>query len=388
VNAPASLRAGPTVPGRPRILHLTKVLAVGGAEQLILSLTAAGDRERFDYHVAHVLRGESAHLTDGLLAAGATVHSLGASSHYDLRWLGRLRVLLVAESIDLVHLHLPYTASLGRLVVRSIPRDRRPRIVHTQHNLWEQTTPVVRVLHRTTYRLDDADIAVSEAARSALPAPLRARTEVLMHGLPTRDESVPLLARDEVRAEFDVAADEVLIVTVANLRKEKGYDVLLQAARQLVEEGLPVRFVAVGHGPLEADLRRQRDALGLGRHFTLTGFRSDARRIVAAGDLFVLASHFEAFPVAVMEALAEGVPIVSTAVGDVPRAVGERGAGLIVPRHDPVALADALRRLVVDPACRASMAEAARAAGTEFDIRSTAARVEEIYATLLERGDR
>ena len=376
------------VPARERrkVLHLIKGLAVGGAEQLLLSLTAAGDLQRFDYHVAHVVTNASEYLTEELTSAGVAVHCLGVSSHYDLRWLSRLRALLIGERIDLVHLHLPYTAALGRLVVRSIPRSRRPRIVHTQHNTWQHTTPVVRALHRATYRLDDADIAVSRSVWAALPRSLRPRTEVVVHGLPFADFGDTPLARSEVRAEFGILPDEVLVATVANMRKEKGYEVLLEAARRLVSEGLPVRFVAVGHGPLAEQVRRARDELGLGSRFLLTGFRSDALRILAGSDIFVLASHHEGFPVAVMEALAVGLPVVSTAVGDVPDTVGKGGGGLVVPPGDPAALADALRALILEPSRRRQMAEAARTAGSQFDIRRATARLEEIYDTLLSAG--
>jgi glycosyltransferase involved in cell wall biosynthesis len=260
--------------------------------------------------------------------------------------------------------------------------------VHTQHNIWQHTSPAVRALHLATYRLDDADIAVSQSVWAALPRSLRSRTEVLVHGLPFGAlDDVPL-ARGDVRSEFGILPDEVLVATVANMRKEKGYEVLLEAARQLVDDGLPVRFVAVGHGPLEDEVRRARDELGLRSRFILTGFRNDAQRVVAGSDLFVLASHHEGFPVAVMEALAAGVPVVSTAVGDVPQAVGESGGGLVVAAGDPAALAEALRSLILDPPRRLQMAEAARATGSNFDIRRASARLEEIYDALLSTGAR
>ena len=370
------------------MLHLIKSLQVGGAERLLVSLTAGGDRERFEYHVAHVLADASQHLTEELGSAKVTVHNLEVSSHYDLRWLTRLRALLVGEEIELVHLHLPYTAAFGRLVIRSIPVGGRPLIVHTQHNVWQHTKPLVRALHRATYGLDDADIAVSQSVWAGLPRPLRSRTEVLVHGLAFGALDDSPLVRSEVRSEFGILPHEVLIATVANMRKEKGYEVLLEAARRLVDDGLPVRFVAVGHGPLEKEVRRARDELGLGDRFLLTGFRSDAQHVVAGSDLFVLASHHEGFPVAVMEALAAGVPVVSTAVGDVPSAVGEGGGGLVVPPGDPAALAEALRSLVLDPSRRQQMAKAALATGARFDIRRASARIEEIYDALLSTGAR
>ena len=364
-----------------RVLHVIKGLTVvGGAERLVLSLTSAGDRERFDYRVAHVLTRPSDHLLDQFRSVGVTVYGLGASNHYNLRWTSALRALIIRDRIDVVHLHLPYTATFGRLVVQSIRRPPRPRIVYTQHTPWDRTNLVTRALNALTYPFDDVDIAVSAPTWSSLPRRFRLRTEVLVHGVAMDDLPDPISARKEIRSEFGVAGEDVLIATVANMRKEKAYEVLLRAARLLVDEGLSVRFVAVGHGPLEDEVRSLRDELRLRDRFLLTGFRSDAQRIVAGADVFVLASRYEAFPISVMEALAAGVPVVSTAVGDLPRVVGATGAGLIVPPGDVDALAEGLRTLVLKPEQRMRMAESARNVGSTFDIQRAAARLEEIYS--------
>jgi glycosyltransferase involved in cell wall biosynthesis len=374
---------------RPRVLHLIKGLTVvGGAERLVLSLTAAGDRTRFDYRVAHVLSRPSDHLLSEFGALGVPVYGLDVSSHYDLSWILRLRKLIVDHRIDVLHLHLPYTAIFGRLGAHSMRNDR-PMIVYTQHTPWNRMHILTRVLNGATYRLDDADIAVSAPTWTSLPRRLRTKTEVLVHGVAMDRLPDPVEARMAVRSEFGIGPEEVLIVTVANMRKEKAYDVLLGSARLLVDDGLPVRFLAVGHGPLEEQVRRLRDELGLSERFLLTGFRSDAQRIVAASDVFVLASHYEAFPISVMEALAAGVPVVSTAVGDLPRVVGEAGAGMIVPTGDAEALATGLRTLVASPEDRERMAEAARTVGSTMDINLAAQRLQQIYLSLMsaERSD-
>ncbi|MGH9298219.1 MAG: glycosyltransferase, partial [Acidimicrobiales bacterium] len=372
--------SSPREEGRWRVLHLIKSLTVvGGAERLVLSVATARDRERFDVNVAYVLTRPSAHLIEQFVAEGVNLHCLGVASHYDLRWTLRFRALLARERFDVLHVHLPYTASFGRLAARSLGSNRRPRIVHTQHNLWQHTTPVIRALHRLTYRLGDADVAVSQAAWNALPPSLRPRTEVLVHGLSFHDIGDLASSREPVRSELGIARDEVLVSTVANMRPEKGYDLLLEAAQILISGGLPIRFVAVGHGPLEEEVRNRHAQLGLEDRFQLLGFRSDALRIVAGSDIFVLASRHEGFPVAVMEALALGVPVVSTAVGDVPLAVHNGVEGLVVPAGDVTSLADALRLLAGDASRREEMSKAARQAGLRFDIERTVRRLESIY---------
>jgi len=178
------------------------------------------------------------------------------------------------------------------------------------------------------------------------------------------------------------------VVAVANMRKEKGYEVLLAAAKELIDDNLPVRFVAVGYGPLEAETREEHRRIGLGDRFVFTGLRSDVKRILAGADVFVLTPHHEGFPLSVMEALAAGLPIVATRVGDIPSAVRDGIDGILVPTGDPKAVADALRALIIDDGLRARMTRAARDGAARFDIRQASQRLEEIYVKLCGAGQR
>src|SRR5205823_3937151 len=154
------------------------------------------------------------------------------------------------------------------------------------------------------------------------------------------------------------------------------------AARLMADRGLDVRFCAVGQGPLERDVRSLRDELALASSFLLTGYRPDAVRVLAACDLFVLASRFEGLPVALMEAFALGLPVVATAVGGVPDVVEHGVHGLLVPPGRPDLLAAAIEELVGDEPRRAAMARATAAHASEFDITRAIRRVEAIYRSV------
>ena len=114
-------------------------------------------------------------------------------------------------------------------------------------------------------------MAVSQASYEALPAALRRRATIVVHGVDlSRSDS--LIARraelrDRVRSELAVSDEELLFITVANLRPEKGYDVLLTAAGSIAANGLPIRFAAVGRGPLDTSLRARHVELALGERF-------------------------------------------------------------------------------------------------------------------------
>src|SRR5690606_6967933 len=139
----------------------------------------------------------------------------------------------------------------------------------------------------------------------------------------------PADQRAAVRADLQVRDDEVAVFTVANLRRQKAYPDLLQAASRALEREPRLRFFAVGQGPLRAELERLHAQLELGDRFRFLGYRDDVERLLAGADLVVMASVFEGFPLAVMEALAAGVPVVATRVGGVPEAITDGVEGIL-----------------------------------------------------------
>ena len=138
-----------------------------------------------------------------------------------------------------------------------------------------------------------------------------------------------------MRATLGLASDEIVVGTIANYREQKDYPTLLTAAADVIGRGLPVRFVAVGQGPLEEQIHARHVALSLGDRFLLLGHRTDAVQVLAACDVFCLASKWEGLPVALMEALVLGLPVVATAVGGVAEAVDDGGEALLVPSGRP-----------------------------------------------------
>ncbi|HEY9379553.1 MAG TPA: glycosyltransferase [Jiangellaceae bacterium] len=368
-----------------RILHVVKGLGPGGAERLLCSAAAVRDRDRFDYDVAYVLPWKN-HVVPELTRSGVAVHCLGRGTSgprvlLDPRWAFRLDGLLRSHRYDVVHVHSPMIAGVVRPMVRALGR-RRPRLVSTEHNGWATYALPTRLINRLTYRLDDAQFAVSEQVRSSVSRRFRPRVEVTVHGVRVDDLRAVLAEREAVRTELGVRDGEIAVGTVANYLAQKAYPDLFAAARIALDAEPTLRFVAVGQGPLEAEIRAEHDRLHLGERFTLLGYRPDAARVMAGCDVFTLASHYEGFPVALMEALALGRPVVVTAVGGVPDAVTDGREGFLVPASHPQQLADAILRLARDSELRGQMAEAAYQLGTAFDIRPAVQHMEKTYAAL------
>ena len=368
-----------------RVLLLIKSLGRGGAERILADLARNGSGEEFEYEAAYVLAG-SDDLVRELRAAGTPVHRLGAKGDWDLRWLAELRRVLDRGRFDIVHAHLPYAAGLGRLVSWTIRTAERPAYLTTEHNLWGKTTAPVRLLNGAGIWRDAAVVAVSDAVRESLPRVVRSRAEVVVHGIDL-SMAPPLLERRdgiraEVRDELGLDRDSLISLTVANFRAEKAYEVLLETARIAAGKGLGVTFVSVGYGPLEGQLKELHARLGLGGSFRFLGAREDVVRLMVASDLFVLSSHYEGLPVALMEATSTGLPVVATAVGGIPKVITDGTDGLLVRPGDPTALAEAIAKVVRDDALRKRLAEASFELRSRFDVTRGARQMEQIYSSI------
>ena len=176
------------------------------------------------------------------------------------------------------------------------------------------------------------------------------------------------------------------VVVVANLRPEKGHEVLLDAAPGVLTRFPDARFEIVGDGPERERLRARAEAAGLAHAFHFIGHQDDVAARLAASDIFVLPSRSEAFPNSVLEAMAAGLPIVASAVGGILELVDDHRTGLLVPAGDDAALSSAICRLMAEPGLGARLGAAARAeAATRYAFDRMVAAFELIYLTELTR---
>lgn len=363
-----------------RILILIKGLGRGGAEQLLVSAAPYYD-ERFEYEVAYLLPWKDAFVKE-LEDQRLRVTCLEGASH-GLGWVRRLRRLIEERRIELVHLHSPVAAVGARLA--GVPRLRR---VYTEHNVWERYHPVTYWANLLTFPRSDHVFAVSDRVRESIryPRPLRflpmPQVETLYHGLDPAAVG-RWAGGDGVRRELGIPETAPLVGTVANFKHHKGYEDLLQAAALVRDEVPEVRFVLVGRGPLEDELRRRALDLGLAGTVVFAGYREDAPRLAQAFDVFALASLYEGLSIALIEAMAMGTPAVVTNVGGLPEVVEDGRQGLLVPARDPRALARGITMLLRDAPLRERFGMEARRRAEAFDIRTAVGRMEQVYGELL-----
>jgi glycosyltransferase involved in cell wall biosynthesis len=274
-----------------------------------------------------------------------------------------LLALLRQEQFDLVHAHMPISGFLARMAAR---HAGVPRIAYTCHGfLFNQDGSWLRrgagfLMERITAPVTDVFMTVSaKEAADARRLGIHANPIVVGNG---RDPAVfhpDPAARRRIRADQDTPPERVVVLAVSRLVRDKGYAELAAAMRSVRDAELWV----VGER-LESDRGDDMQALlreaGLGERLRLLGYRSDVPAILAAADIFVLPSYFEALPMSIIEAMMTGLPVVASDVNGPREQVIAEQTGLLVAPREVEPLANALARLAGDPALRTAMGRAGR----------------------------
>lgn len=231
-----------------------------------------------------------------------------------------------------------------------------------------------------------------------LPAILRAADAVTVVSEPLRDRAAALGGLDPAQVtvipngidtDFWTPAAPTerapLVVALGRLERVKGFDVLLTAFAMLRERMPGVRLCLIGDGSQASVLRAQAVALGVADAVDFPGLLGPqaVRDRLRAATVFALSSRSEGMPLALLEAMACGLPVVATAVGAVPQVVGGKGAGLVVPPENPAALAAALAAVLADGPRRARLADGALAVAVTHSAAAAHAAYERLYRTLL-----
>jgi len=296
-------------------------------------------------------------LGEELRREGFHVHVLGRRPGLDWRCACEMGALLRRERVDLLHAH-QYTpffyALLGRWVCR------RPPILFTEHGRHHPDyLRRKRVLaNRALIESRDRVVGVGAAVRRALidnegiPAD---RVGVIYNGIPLSRFADGRGERAEVRAELGLAPDELMVLQVARLDPLKDHATAITAMSHLRHSCPRAKLVLAGEGPRRGLVEGLVNEHGLQDRVRLLGLRKDVPRLMAAADVFLLSSISEGIPLTLIEAMAAGLPVVSTDVGGVAEVVLPGDTGLLAPAGDGAALAGHVLALAGRPDLRAEM---------------------------------
>ena len=303
--------------------------------------------------------------------------------------LARVVGIVRRRRIDVVHSHGKGAGLYGRLAARWAGAAA----VHTFHGLHHEGYgraggAAYLALERALARLTHTVIHVSRsqaAEAAALGLAPAGRARVVVNGIDAA--RVRALARDAAitRAALGLPAGARVVGTVARLDRVKALDVLLAGVARLARGVPDAVLLVVGDGPEGAALRARAAALGLGPRVIWAGALPDAARCLPALDVWASASRREGLPLGLLEAMACALPVVATRVPGHVDAVEDEATGLLVPADDPEALAQALTRVLADPARARAMGEAGR---DRVDREFSAARMAEETAAVYQAAAR
>lgn len=361
-----------------KVAHIIPMLGPGGAERVAVHIVRGLNRQRFEVAVISIWHRVECDLERLLDDCDVPVQYLGKGWGFDGRIYHRLHRALKEYRPDIVHTHL----HVLRYALPSLLLLKHMALLHTVHNLAErEIEPRARCIQRYALNHGVVPIAVSEeVARSLKRLYGMQRCRVIPNGIPTNHYAHPQVAREEWRAREGFGEDQVLFTCVARFWPQKNHALLLKAFAQGPASDANAHLVLVGEGSLQEQLEEQAKSIGLARKVHFLGLRSDIPDVLGAMDAFVLSSDWEGNPLSVMEAMAAGLPIVSTAVGGVPDLFASGKEGFLVKQGDEQGLANAMRSLLSDAEIRRSMgAAAARRARQHFDVSKMVQEYEHLY---------
>jgi len=376
-----------------KIIHIIGTLDAGGAETLLLNTLKYWNDPGCSQSVYYI--SESDALREQFAAIGVKTVFLNWKNELDFSKIPRLVKRFRTEKPHIVHSHLIWgnywTAVSARLAgvpvfVETIHNTIKPRL---------RGRAAHRILRKIHYLLTDATICVGSAVKSFLVETYKQPSKkmcIIPNGV-VETESVSPEAVQKIKNELGLSCAVPALITVANLLPRlKGYEVYIEALRELVRRGrqqfsaLIVGAELHNHPHFIEELRRQVRAGKLDDRVTFLGYRSDIPELLAASDIFVLPSLTEGVPLAVIEAMRAGKPVIGTDAGGIPETVIHNETGVIVRAGNPGALADGIEFLLDNPGTARLMGEKGYARFKEhFTLGGTIRKQKELYTGLLKQ---
>ena len=369
------------------VLEVRATAFVGGPERQVLGQARELPAHGFRAVVGSFVQGqEGAALLVEASRRGLETLPVPCRGPLDLSPAGRIAAEVRDRGIGLICAHDPKSAFIGHLAAR---RCGVPLVAWVRG--WTGETWRVRLyegIHRRVLRRADLVIAVSQALaeRCERAGVCRERIRVIPNAVELESDSDR--QKSDLRVELGLPPRCPVVISVGRLSAEKGHQYLVEAARLVTGRHQKARFVLVGDGRERSALEARARRLGLNGQIVLTGFRPDARQLIAQADVLALPSLTEGMPNVVLEAFAAGVPVVGTAVGGVPELVRDGENGWLVPSADAAGLAAALSAALADPGERARRGAAGQALVRErYTFAAQAARAAEAFREVLARRD-
>jgi glycosyltransferase involved in cell wall biosynthesis len=343
-----------------RVAQVIDSVTLGGAERMMVGFASQAHKRGLSAKIVSLDPDVELLSYEGeIAAAGITVVRFPARSLLDLHRIWLLAKYLKKEEFDLIHTHLSYANILGSICARMVGIP----VVSTLHSVANVSNPGYRfrnslelfALRRIARRV----IAVGTKIKEVYQSRLGDEKIIVIPNAVAASPSLADAQRQRIRAAMAKNPDGPVIITVGRFAPPKALDDLVKAFARLHKLHPAASLVMVGEGELFNEIQVLVRELKLEGNVSLLGSRTDIPGLLAASDIFVSSSVREGLPLAILEAMAAGLPVVATDVGDISQVVSP-ASGIVVPARHPELIAQALDQLIRDPHKRREMGMAAR----------------------------
>jgi L-malate glycosyltransferase len=342
-----------------RIAQIIDSMGLGGAQKLLVTLAEHINRQEIELTIVELdtVGDHAADFNRQLREMNIRVVQFPGQGILNGRRLWQVYRFLRQEQFDILHTHLTYANFIGVFAgwLAGTPA------VSSLHNVQRHARLIVRdtledfALRRLAKRVIAVGHIVAQVNQSLYD-------NIELDVIPNAVSPVPPLTAEARRAKRREMSggDETrpLLLAVGRLTAQKGYHDMVEAMRLVHQRAPHALLLIAGAGDQAEAIAQQAQEAGLGQALQLLGARNDVPALMAASDVFVSSSHWEGLPIALLEAMSAGLPVVSTAVGDVPQVLLP-GTGHMTPANDPPALAEAILHLLDNPAERQAMGRSA-----------------------------
>jgi glycosyltransferase involved in cell wall biosynthesis len=371
-----------------RVLEIINNAVIGGGPIHVLLILKNINREIFEPWSICSKEGD---LITDFEEYSAQHHYISISKKPNIFSVIKLYRLIKQNDIQMVHTHGGVAGLWGRFAAFFVPGVKTVYTLHGIHYLNYKST-VLRYFHilieRFWAKFTDAIICVADseqrkANENRLFPPEKG--VIIRYGIDFKPPAVS--GTDLMNFKKSIGCDEntTLLLNVARLHRQKGQPWLLEAYRDVVREIPNTRLLIVGDGPERAAIGQQIRELKLTEQVLLLGFRQDVHDLLAFADIFVLSSLWEGLPLAIIEAMGMGKPIVSTNVDGIAEIIEDQQQGLLVAPRDSQGLAQAMLKMLQNRDLAQQLGRAAQKKVLKmYDIDTMTRNIEHLYLKLIQ----
>lgn len=363
------------------VIHLVEELTIGGLEKTLTAIVLNLNKEK--YNVSVWCLREGGFFADKLVKEGIDVKILHISTSRNPLSIYKLYRLLKSRKFDIIHTHAYSAGTIGRV---SAFLAGIPIIISHNHSIYDYYHKYYHFVEWFLSLITDRVICISEAVNRFANETQRinARKLITIHNGIDDVCTVTEKRCSDLKKELCIPINHSVIGTIAHLEEHKGVKYFLESASLLLATRKDISFLLVGEGALKGELKKRCVDLKIEKNVIFAGERSDISEILFSIDIFVLPSLREGLPLAILEAMACGKPVIATNVGGIPEIVKNGVNGILVSPRDPEALYRAMGKLLNNREMREEMGRNGKKMCSEsFNFKTMLEKIENLYDFLL-----